>query len=161
MNRDRRGMTLVEALVATAFSGLVLALLANLLCAAGARGGEQADRARQAAARDRLELALRRDLRRSVGGVHGATVAPGGATLELVFLDPTGPAWKSVVWSVDGEHRLRRDGQPLAGLVVRSFRVELSPPFVPGEPARLQLRIETEHTSLLIVHLLHDGEVLL
>jgi hypothetical protein len=158
MTRKRDGATLVEASLAVALAGLLLAFLAGLAAAATPRAGEATSRSDRAAL-SRIEVALRRDLRRAAGGARHLAVAPGGDGFDVIVLEPGGERFARGTWRYE-RGRLLRDGRPLSAPLVRSFTVSVAPAFVPGEPARIQIELRTDGGPLSVVDVLPDGEVL-
>ncbi|MBI4863588.1 MAG: hypothetical protein HY815_25520 [Candidatus Riflebacteria bacterium] len=172
----RPGITLVEALLGAAVAGVVLATMSILAFQATTHAGERAGDARRLAARDLLELALRRDVRRIAGGVQGVSIDPDAKTIDLAVLDGRAGRFERVVYRVDGSGRIRRNDKPLGDAIVTSLEATVEAPLVPGSPGRLQIKLEIADNRrdgparprldpqrvpsvLCIVHVLDDGEV--
>lgn len=140
------GQTMLEVLVASAVVLVGAGIVAALMHSGARSGSVTRDAAHLLAALDRVETALRRDLRRAVGGPRGVTLASGAEGIDVVVVDERTRALRVVPWRLAPDGTIFRDGTKFATLTLKftgfQFRIDRS--LVPGEPDRLALDLRAE-----------------
>lgn len=119
------GVSLVEAVIASTLCLLAFAVASSLPRQAAAMCARISVEGDRGAAFESVELSLRRDLRRCLGGPAGVVILPSGSGLAIAALDAGSRQIETVAWTVTREGLLERNGARMLGDVVRQNRFDI------------------------------------